>query len=91
MVDLAGQSLLPGFVDAHAHIWKIGHLLTTLLDVRGASSLADLATRLRAHAATLSAGHLAHGRGYNEARFSDGRAPDAARPRRRRRAIAPSC
>ena len=35
MVDLAGQTLLPGFVDAHAHIWKIGHLLTTLLDVRG--------------------------------------------------------
>jgi predicted amidohydrolase YtcJ len=36
-VDLAGQTLIPGFVDAHAHIWKIGHLLTTLLDVRGAS------------------------------------------------------
>ena len=35
VVDLGGQTLLPGFVDAHAHIWKIGHLLTTLLDVRG--------------------------------------------------------
>ena len=48
VVDLGGQTLLPGFVDAHAHIWKIGHLLTTLLDVRGAGSLADLAVRLKA-------------------------------------------
>ena len=32
VVDLAGQTLIPGFVDAHAPIWKVGHLLTTLLD-----------------------------------------------------------
>ena len=47
VVDLGGQTLLPGFVDAHAHIWKIGHLLTTMLDVRGVESLADLGARVR--------------------------------------------
>src|SRR4051812_28361201 len=78
VVDLAGQTLIPGFVDAHAHIWKIGHLLTTLLDVRGAASVADLAARLRAHAGRFSPGSWLHGRGYNEARFSDGRAPTRA-------------
>src|SRR3954464_2808660 len=78
VVDLAGQTLLPGFVDAHAHIWKIGHLLTTLLDVRGATSLADMATRLRAHAGRFAPGTWLHGRGYNEARFADGRAPTRA-------------
>jgi len=75
VVDLAGRSLLPGFVDAHAHIWKIGHLLTTLLDVRGAESLADLGTRVRAQAARLSAGAWLYGRGYNEARFPERRGP----------------
>ena len=78
VVDLAGQTLIPGFVDAHAHIWKIGHLLTTLLDVRGAASLGDVATRLRAHAGRFPPGTWLQGRGYNEARFSDGRAPTRA-------------
>jgi predicted amidohydrolase YtcJ len=75
IVDLEGCSLLPGFVDAHAHIWKIGHLLTTLLDLRGAGSLADLAARLRARAQALPAGAWLYGRGYNEAKFVDGRGP----------------
>src|SRR5437763_924875 len=78
VVDLAGQTLIPGFVDAHAHIWKIGHLLTTLLDVRGATSVADVATRLRAHAGRFPPERWLQGRGYNEACFSDGRAPTRA-------------
>lgn len=78
IVDLDGQTLIPGFVDAHAHIWKIGHLLTTLLDVRGASSLADLSSRLRDHAGRLPPGAWLSGRGYNEARFAEGRAPTRA-------------
>ena len=80
MIDLAGQTLLPGFVDAHAHIWKIGHLLTTLLDVRRVDSLAALAARLRDHAGRLPPGAWLQGRGYNEARFADRRAPTRADP-----------
>lgn len=75
VVDLAGRTLLPGFVDAHAHIWKIGHLLTTLLDVRNAESLAALGARVRDKAATLAEGAWLYGRGYNEARFPEGRGP----------------
>jgi hypothetical protein len=77
-VDLRGQTLLPGFVDAHAHVWKIGHLLTTLLDVRRADSLGDLGTRLQERAARLPPGGWLQARGYNEARFSDGRGPTRA-------------
>jgi len=78
MVDLAGQTLLPGFVDAHAHIWKIGHLLTTLLDVRGADSLPDLVSRVSERAGRLAAGAWVQGRGYNEVRFPGGRGPSRA-------------
>jgi hypothetical protein len=75
VVHLEGRTLLPGFVDAHAHIWKIGHLLTTLLDVRGAASLMDLAARIRAHHERLPNGAWLYGRGYNEARFPERRGP----------------
>ncbi len=75
MVHLAGQTLIPGFIDAHAHIWKIGHLLTTLMDARGVSSLDHLAARMRDRASELPPGAWLSGRGYNEARFPDGRPP----------------
>jgi predicted amidohydrolase YtcJ len=78
VVDLGGHTLLPGFVDAHAHIWKIGHLLTTLLDLRGAGSLADLAVRMRNRSDVLAPGAWLYGRGYNEAKFADGRGPTRA-------------
>ena len=38
-IDLGGRTLIPGFNDAHAHVWKIGHLLTSMLDLRRTSSL----------------------------------------------------
>ena len=42
-VDLAGATLLPGFNDAHVHIWKLGLLLTVQVDARG-----DAAPTIRA-------------------------------------------
>ena len=78
MVGLAGQTVVPGFVDAHAHVWKIGHLLTTLLDLRAADGVAWLADRLRDHSQRLPRGMWLHGRGYNEARFPGGRGPTRA-------------
>lgn len=74
-LDLAGRTMIPGFVDAHAHVWKIGHLLTTLVDLRGARNLADLGRKLAEAAARLSPGAWLQGRGYNEARLAEGRSP----------------
>lgn len=75
IVRADGATLLPGFVDAHAHIWKIGHLLTTLLDLREAASIDDLGVRVRTRAAMLSEGAWLYGRGFNETRFPDRRVP----------------
>ena len=41
LIDLDGNTLVPGFEDAHAHVWKMGHLLTTMLDLRSCTSFAD--------------------------------------------------
>jgi hypothetical protein len=86
-VHLEGRTLVPGFNDAHAHIWKIGHLLTTMVDLRREPSLASIAARLQAEAARRPLGAWLLGRGWNEARLAEGRAPtrrdlDAALPDR---------
>ncbi|MFN8063090.1 MAG: amidohydrolase [Vicinamibacterales bacterium] len=74
-IDLGGRTLVPGFNDAHAHTWKIGHLLTTMLDLRGVRSLEELAGAVRAFDAKLPANAWLLGRGYNEAVLADRRPP----------------
>lgn len=74
-LDLGGRALVPGFCDAHAHVWKIGHLLTTMVDLRGVGSLAQIAGRLREAATRLPEGVWLQGRGFNESRLAEGRRP----------------
>ena len=74
-IDLGGRAVVPGFNDAHAHVWKIGHLLTTMLDLRGVSSLEALVASARAAAAERPEGAWLLGRGYNEALLREGRPP----------------
>jgi predicted amidohydrolase YtcJ len=74
-IDLAGRTLVPGFIDAHAHIWKIGHLLTTMLDLRGVDSVEAIVAKVAALRARRPAGSWLLGRGYNEATMAEGRAP----------------
>src|SRR5581483_11929979 len=86
-IDLAGRTLAPGFIDAHAHIWKIGHLLTTMLDLRRASSVEGIVDAVRRFGAKLPEGRWLLGRGYNEAALDERRPPtrydlDRASPQR---------
>src|SRR5687768_7169558 len=74
-VDLGGRAVIPGFNDAHVHVWKVGHLLTGMLDLRGAKSLADIELAVRERARTSPPGAWIVGRGYNEAWMAEGRAP----------------
>ncbi len=61
-----GEVILPGFHDAHVHIWKVGQLLTDLLDLRGVDSLDTLAQKLRERSQRLPPGAWLLGRGWNE-------------------------
>lgn len=86
-IDLGGRTVIPGFNDAHAHVWKIGHLRTTMLDLRQVRSLPELTAAVRRHAARLPEGAWLLGRGFNEATLVEGRSPtrhdlDAAAPGR---------
>lgn len=77
-IDLAGRTLIPGFNDAHAHIWKIGHLLTTMLDLRGVEGIDDLTEHVGRFRQRLPEGAWLLGRGYNEAGMIERRQPTRA-------------
>ncbi len=73
--DLGGRTVVPGFIDPHAHIWKIGHLLTTMLDLRRVHSIGDLCAAVRDRSASLPQGDWLQGRGFNEAMLAEKRKP----------------
>jgi predicted amidohydrolase YtcJ len=77
-IALDGRFVLPGFEDAHAHIWKMGHLLTTMVDLRRTSSLGEMEGLLRERAASLPPGAWLQGRGFNEAKLAERRRPTRA-------------
>jgi predicted amidohydrolase YtcJ len=70
--------ILPGFNDAHVHVWKVGALLTEWLDVRGIDSMDGLCAALREFAAARPGDSWLFARGYNEALFAEGRHPTRA-------------
>lgn len=76
-VNLQGRTLIPGFNDAHVHVWKLGLLLTVQVDARQASApdMAAIVARFREKAATVPSGTWLTGRGYNEAMLPEGRHP----------------
>ena len=83
--DLGGRTLIPGFNDAHAHIWKIGQLRTGMLDLRRVGSLEELVGQVRATSERTPGGSWVLGRGFNEALLRERRSPtrhdlDAAAP-----------
>jgi predicted amidohydrolase YtcJ len=86
--DLAGGVVVPGFFDGHTHVWKIGKLLTSAVDLRRVSSMDELKDALRDAAVRNPGAPWLEGRGYNEANLREGRRPlrndlDAAAPGRR--------
>ena len=64
-IDAGGQTVVPGLIDAHAHLMGLG---TSMLqaDLVGTTSRADVVERLKAHAETLPDGAWLLGRGWDQ-------------------------
>lgn len=75
-IDLQGRTLLPAFNDAHIHIWKVGDLLTYLLDLREVCSIEEMLDKIADFARKNPKNAWIMARGFNEARFPDKRMPD---------------
>jgi hypothetical protein len=87
-VDAGGRTVVPGFVDAHAHLHELGRALRRA-DLAGASSPDAVVARLRAYAAEhdRASGTWLRGHGWDQTDWTPPRFPsrttlDAAFPER---------
>src|SRR5689334_22273047 len=74
-VDLAGRTLLPGFNDAHVHIYSLS---PRAIEPDKVKSIAELQEALRAKAAQLGKGEWITGYGWDEAQLAEKRNPARA-------------
>ena len=75
--DARGAVVVPGLVDAHAHLMGLGYALMRA-DLVGARSKAEVVQRLQAFAATLPDGAWLLGRGWDQNLWPDQAFPTAA-------------
>ena len=76
MIDFQHATVLPGFNDAHIHLWKVGNLMTYLLDLRGVRSIVEMQQLLSDYAIRNPQLEWIQARGFNEALFDNKRMPD---------------
>jgi len=77
-INLQGRTVMPGFNDAHIHLWKVGQLAAYIIDLRGITSITAIQERVRAAAAKMEKGRWIIGRGFNEAVLAEKRRPVAS-------------
>jgi hypothetical protein len=71
IINAAGKTIMPGFNDTHIHIWKVGQLMTYMLDLRGISSKSEMLEVLLDYAKKNPDNIWLTARGFNEAHWSD--------------------
>lgn len=65
VVDLRGKTVLPGFIDSHAHFFSLGVARMTV-DVLGTRTEREAADRVRERVAKSSPGQWIRGRGWDQ-------------------------
>ena len=76
-IDARGQTVMPGFIDAHGHVMELG-IDAMHLDLVGTRSLGELQQRLRDYAAANPGAKWMLGAGWNQELWPDKRFPTAA-------------
>jgi predicted amidohydrolase YtcJ len=76
-LDGRGQVMLPGMIDAHAHVMDIGFAALTL-DLSDTTSLEDALAKIKAFAEENPGRPWILGRGWNQEKWGLGRFPTAA-------------
>lgn len=69
IIDLQGKTVVPGLIDAHAHLLGLGTSLRRV-NLVGATSYAEVVSRVAAWAKTLKPGEWIVGRGWDQTRWT---------------------
>lgn len=77
VIDLQGATVIPGMIDAHAHLLGLGLGLREV-DLRDTRSYEEVITRVRERAAKAPAGSWIIGRGWDQNDWADTRFPTHA-------------
>jgi predicted amidohydrolase YtcJ len=73
-MDLEGQTVIPGMVDAHAHLMSLGTSLR-IVDLVGTRSYEEIVQRVVDRARTTPTGEWIRGRGWDQNDWADTRFP----------------
>jgi predicted amidohydrolase YtcJ len=76
-IDGKGQTLVPGLTDAHAHVYGLG-FLTTSLDLAGSTSLREAVRRIAVYSKSAPHSSWIQGRGWNQVLWAVKKFPTAS-------------
>ena len=68
VIDLGGRTVVPGIVDAHAHLLGLGNLLRRV-NLAGSSSYDEVISRVKAFSKDVRPGEWILGRGWDQTRW----------------------
>ena len=74
VIDLQGKTVIPGIIDAHAHLLGLGTSLRNV-NLAGAASYAEVISRVTAWAKTVRPGEWILGRGWDQTRWTANQFP----------------
>lgn len=76
-LDVGGATILPGFIDSHVHFWRTG-LMEQMLDLREATSIAQVLRVIGEGATVVSREYLLMARGFHDTKMRENRYPTLA-------------
>jgi predicted amidohydrolase YtcJ len=74
VIDAAGRTVIPGMVDAHAHLFGLGEFLRSI-DLTDTRSYDEIVSRVGARVKQATAGRWVIGRGWDQNKWGDTRFP----------------